>query len=116
MPFTIRALIVGTALVFTTGMAAAPRPAIDGTVLLDHIKELSSDRFEGRAPGSKGEELTVKYLEEQLKQLGLKPGNTDGTYVQKVPLVGITATNTRPLTLTKGSQRQTFKWADDVVA
>ena len=51
---------------------------------------LSSDEFEGRAPGTKGEELTVKYLEDEFKKLGLQPGNPDGTYVQKVPLVGIT--------------------------
>ena len=63
---------------------------------------LSSDEFEGRAPGTKGEELTVKYLEDEFKKLGLKPGNTDGTYIQKVPLVGITATPTQPLTITQG--------------
>ena len=51
---------------------------------------LSSDEFEGRAPGTKGEELTVNYLVDQFKKAGLKPGNTDGTYMQKVPLVGIT--------------------------
>ena len=44
----------------------------------------------GARPGTKGEELTVKYLEDEFRKLGLKPGNTDGTYVQKVPLVGIT--------------------------
>ena len=36
------------------------------------------------------EELTVAYITEQFRKLGLKPGNTDGTFVQKVPLVGIT--------------------------
>ena len=53
-------------------------------------KTLSSDEFEGRGPGTKGEELTVAYLIDQFKKIGLKPGNTDGTYIQKVPLVGIT--------------------------
>src|SRR5215510_2567490 len=58
--------------------------------LLEHIKTLASDEFEGRAPGTKGEELTVNYLSEQFKRLGLKPGNPDGSYTQKVPLVGYT--------------------------
>jgi Zn-dependent M28 family amino/carboxypeptidase len=58
--------------------------------LLGHIRVLASDEFEGRAPASKGEELTVSYITEQFRKLGLKPGNPDGTYVQKVPLVGIT--------------------------
>jgi len=59
--------------------------------LLRHVKILASDEFEGRAPGTKGEELTVNYLVEQFKQFGLKAGNSDGTYIQKVPLVGITS-------------------------
>jgi Zn-dependent M28 family amino/carboxypeptidase len=58
--------------------------------LLRHIETLASDEFEGRAPGTKGEELTVNYLTEQFKRLGLKPGNPDGSYAQKVPLVGYT--------------------------
>ncbi len=49
------------------------------------------DEFEGRAPGSAGEERTVKYLTEQFQKLGLKPGNPDGTFVQEVPLVGFQA-------------------------
>ena len=57
--------------------------------LLGHIKILGSDKFEGRAPGSKGEEESVNYIIEQFKQLGLKPGNPDGTYFQEVPLAGI---------------------------
>ena len=91
-------------------------PSIDQQQILQHIKTLASDEFEGRAPGSKGEDLTAKYLTEQFKQLGLKPGNPDGTYVQKVPLVGITAKETTPLTIAKGAQKQTFKWRDEVVA
>jgi Zn-dependent M28 family amino/carboxypeptidase len=62
--------------------------AISGANLLGHIKTLASDEFEGRAPGTKGEDLTVKYLTDQFKGLGLKPGNPDGSYVQKVGLVG----------------------------
>jgi len=58
--------------------------------LLNHVRVLASDEFEGRAPGTPGEEKTVSYLIEQFRALGLQPGNPDGTYVQKVPLVGIT--------------------------
>ena len=70
------------------------RPALDSVSaddLLRHIKVLASDEFEGRGPGTRGEELTVKYLTEQARRLGLKPGNPDGTYVQKVPLMGLKA-------------------------
>src|SRR5262244_963153 len=73
--------------------SAEIKPALDSVTsddLLRHIKTLASDEFEGRAPGTKGEELTVKYLTDQFKRMGLKPGNPDGSYAQKVPLIGYT--------------------------
>jgi Zn-dependent M28 family amino/carboxypeptidase len=90
-------------------------PDVDTDALMAHVKVLSSDEFEGRAPGTKGEDLTVAYLTEQFREIGLKPGNTDGTYVQKVPLVGITAAPA-PLVISKGARQLTLKWRDDVVA
>jgi Zn-dependent M28 family amino/carboxypeptidase len=68
--------------------------SIKSDELLAHIKTLASDEFEGRAPATPGEEKTVNYLIEQFKKLGLKPGNPDGTYIQKVPLAGFTPTPT----------------------
>lgn len=97
-------------------VAMSALPAIEPQAILDHIKVLSSDKFEGRAPGTKGEDLSVDYLVDQFKQLGLQPGNPDGTYIQKVPLVGITASQTRPLTFTKPGRALGLKWADEVVA
>src|SRR5436190_244036 len=96
-------------------VAIGQLPAIDLDALLTHVKTLSSDEFEGRAPGTKGEELSVTYLADQFKKVGLKPGNTDGTYFQKVPLVGITAAPA-PLVFKKGAEQHTLKWKDDVVA
>jgi Zn-dependent M28 family amino/carboxypeptidase len=96
-------------------VAIGQLPSIDGNGLLTHTKVLSSDEYEGRAPGTKGEELTVKYLSEQFKNAGLEPGNGDGTYVQNVPLVGITPTPA-PLVIQKGTEKHTLKWKDDVVA
>src|SRR5688500_7039963 len=89
---------------------------IDQNAILERIKVLASDEYEGRAPGTKGEDLTVRYLVDEAKKLGLQPGNPDGTYVQKVPLVGITGAEARPLTVTKGAQKRSFKWSDEVVA
>src|SRR5262245_32360632 len=65
--------------------------SIPGEGLLRHINVLASDEYEGRAPGTKGEELTVTYLTDPFTKLGLKPGNPDGTFVQKVPLLGFKA-------------------------
>ncbi|HVF72049.1 MAG TPA: M28 family peptidase [Chthoniobacterales bacterium] len=82
--------------------------------LLKHIKVLASDEYEGRAPGSKGEELSVKYIEQQFKALGLKPGNPNGTYIQDVPLAGI-VTQPRASFLV-GDQKTELKFPDDYVA
>jgi Zn-dependent M28 family amino/carboxypeptidase len=85
----------------TPATSADLKPALDSITsddLLRHTKTLASDEYEGRAPGTKGEELTVNYLSEQFKAFGLKPGNPDGTYVQKVPLVGYTPQSTASFT------------------
>jgi len=63
---------------------------IDVETLMAEIEVLSSDEFGGRAPGSPGEVLTIEYLTEQFASLGLEPGNPAGSWVQGVPLVGIT--------------------------
>jgi Zn-dependent M28 family amino/carboxypeptidase len=75
------------------GFAASPQEALTSITtndLLTHIRVLASDEFEGRAPGTAGEDRTIEYLVKEFKGMGLRPGNTDGTYFQNVPLVGIT--------------------------
>src|SRR5271157_3320504 len=62
---------------------------INADSLMAEIKTLSSDEFEGRKPGSEGEKKTLAYLQQQFQEMGLKPGNPDGTWLQKVPLAGI---------------------------
>jgi Zn-dependent M28 family amino/carboxypeptidase len=94
----------------------AKLPKVAPARILDRIKVLASDELEGRAPGTPGEDRTVAYLETEFKKLGLKPGNTDGTYIQKVPLVGITAAPVKPLTISKGGTTQVVKWRDEMVA
>ena len=83
--------------------------------LLGHIKVLASDEFEGRAPGTPGEERTVAYLTDQFRKLGLKPGNPDGTYVQEVPLVGFQARE-KSGAFRVGDEVIDLKFPDDWVA
>lgn len=90
--------------------------AIDTATLMRHIRVLANDSLMGRQPGSAGEEKTVAYLVEQFKAIGAAPGNTDGTYIQKVPLVGITVTNSPSMTFSKDGQTRSLKWRDDFVA
>jgi Zn-dependent M28 family amino/carboxypeptidase len=98
------------------GAGATTVPHISGQAVIEHVKVLASDEYEGRAPGTKGEELTVAYITEQFKKAGLKPGNPDGTYRQQVPLVAITPDPGAVLTFKKGAKRQTLKFRDDMVA
>lgn len=77
--------------------ATVAAAAITAEGLQRHIEVLAADDFEGRMPGSAGEEKTVVYLSEQFRALGLKPGNPDGSYLQQVPLVGISSQATLDL-------------------
>jgi Zn-dependent M28 family amino/carboxypeptidase len=93
------------------------QPALEAITpdgLLAHIKVLASDDFEGRAPGTKGEELSVNYISDQFKKIGLKPGNPDGTYTQEVPLAGIKSEPRMSFTI--GDKTIDLKYPDDFVA
>ena len=93
------------------------QPALEAITpdgLLAHIKVLASDEFEGRAPGTKGEELSVKYITDQFKKIGLKPGNPDGTYTQEVPLAGIKGEPKMSFAI--GDKITELKYPDDFVA
>src|SRR5437867_4545317 len=101
----------------TDELAERLQPALEAITpdgLLAHIKILASDEFEGRAPGTKGEELSVRYIADQFKQIGLKPGNPDGSYVQEVPIAGI---KSEPrMSFPAGDKTTELKYPDDFVA
>jgi len=88
--------------------------AITSEGMLGHIRTLASDAYEGRAPGTPGEDSTVAYLTAQFKSLGLAPGNPDGSYVQNVELVGYTGTSTA--TVRVGRENLTMRPLQDFVA
>ncbi|MHC5537113.1 M28 family metallopeptidase [Singulisphaera rosea] len=105
-----------------TLIAAAPedvrKPALEsikGDEVLGHIKVLASDEYEGRAPGSPGEDRTVGYLTDQFRSMGLKPGNPDGTFVQQVPLVGFQA-ESKSASFRAGAMTIDMKFPEDWVA
>jgi Zn-dependent M28 family amino/carboxypeptidase len=82
--------------------------------LLRHIEVLSSDDFEGRSPGTRGEALTVDYIAREFKALGLQAGNADGTWMQKVPLVEYVS---KPaLSVTRGPKVTELQTPRDFVA
>lgn len=111
-------VLAGT-LVACSKAPSAPDAALQSfraEALQQHIRTLASDEYAGRLPGTRGEELTVRYLEEQFRQMGLQPGNPDGTYVQKVPLVGITPDPSMKLTVYRPGSSADLKFGTDFVA
>jgi Zn-dependent M28 family amino/carboxypeptidase len=78
-------------------MAGVPLPAkkakspvaIDGERIRARVKYLSSEELEGRGMGQKGGDLAADYIGIQLESYGLKPAGDDGTFFQKVPMVGV---------------------------
>jgi Zn-dependent M28 family amino/carboxypeptidase len=101
-----------------SGPPAQAAPRMSSVRLMDVIKVLSSDEFEGRAPATKGEELTTAYIEKKFKALGLAPGNPDGSYFQEVPMVGIAADPNAQLVFTdETTEKQlTLRYGEDFVA
>ena len=87
---------------------------IDQATMVDITRELSSDAFGGRMPGTEGEELTVALLTERFEAAGLKPGNGD-SWVQEVPLVEITGKDFAPLTVAGDGVDLSFDFARDWV-
>ena len=79
------------------------------------VKTLSSDEFGGRAPASPGEELTVNFLVDAFKSLGLQGAN-NGDYVQAVPLSLVMVNNDPALTIQGGfSEPMSLAYGDDQI-
>jgi hypothetical protein len=110
------ALALGAPAVVAGADATAAAGKIGEASYLGHVKRLASDEFEGRAPATKGETLTVNYLVENFRKLGLAPGNPDGTYVQKVPLVSYRVDPSARLEVAGAAGSVSMKFADDYVA
>nr|MBI1230026.1 M20/M25/M40 family metallo-hydrolase [Cytophagales bacterium] len=111
--FVVQAIIVPI-LIFSCNKAPLDVDLIDKSALEKHITTLASDAFLGRMPFTEGEEKTVTYLIEQLKNVGLEPGN-NGQYVQEVPLAEITTTTAKQLTISNGEKEMIFEGLKDFV-
>ncbi|WP_423186203.1 M28 family metallopeptidase [Alishewanella sp. d11] len=99
---------------------AAPATLVDTEFnprLAEYIKTLSDDKFQGRAPATKGEELTVAYLEDNFRRIGLK-GIDGDSYKQPVALVQIDPKQVSAMTLTGGTEQlpKSLTYRDDMIA
>ena len=94
-------LILAAALL-SAALAADTASPISPARMSAIAKTLSSDAFEGRAPGTPGEAKTVAYLIDQFRSLGLKPAGDNGAWVQAVPLIHNVADQPRRLEILVG--------------
>ena len=80
-----------TSLLATACYAGEPdrAPDVSAARIKAHVAYLSSDRLEGRGPGTRGEFLATEYLADEFKKAGLKPIGERGTYFQPVPLMRV---------------------------
>jgi Zn-dependent M28 family amino/carboxypeptidase len=82
-----------------------------------HVRFLSHDLLEGRGTGQRGGDIAAEYIATQFALYGLKPAGDNGTYLQKVPLVGITPSPETTFSLVPASgSRMTLKVLDDYVS
>src|SRR5690606_11083806 len=87
---TVACAAVASAALLTACGGSADRPSggqpaeISAAEIDAHIQFLASDLLEGRAPATRGGELTELYLASRLKSYGLEPG-FNGSYFQPVP-------------------------------
>ncbi len=103
------------ALVAGISVAQAAVPAFSEAAYRKHIEVLSSDAFEGRAPGTPGEQKTLAYIEEQFKAAGLQPGNGK-SFLQPVPVMEIKPHADEVMQLTgDGGKALSLRSLDDLV-
>src|SRR3984957_2060041 len=91
-----------------------PSTDIDEAVYRDHVRVLASDDFEGRKPGTPGEEKTVAYLVEQFRKLGWKRGKGE-SFLQPVAMLESAAAADASLAISGAGATLTLTYGKDMV-
>src|SRR5271166_1520814 len=93
---------VATAVPSVAGLPAAAEQAmaaVDPEKIRAQVKFLASDLLEGRGTGARGADIAAEYIATQFALYGLKSAGDNGTYMQKVPMVGIATQDDTTFTL-----------------
>jgi Zn-dependent M28 family amino/carboxypeptidase len=107
-------------MLFLVAMAAtlsAQMTEVSGDRIRAHVKFLSSDLLEGRGVGARGGEIASEYIAAQFALIGARPFGDNGTYFQKVSLLGVEPQPSSQLSLVSNNGKTTvgFQWLDDFV-
>ena len=116
MPVTLRhrRVVAALLLVVPATVDAQARSGITEAEIDGHLRFLSSDLLEGRAPGTRGGRLTAEYLAAQLRAYGVEPG-VNGSYFQPVPIDVMTTQPGSARAAASGKATATLRQPDDVV-
>src|SRR5271166_6187599 len=99
------------------GAAFAAMQTINPEHIRWHVRFLSHDLLEGRGTGQRGGDIAAEYMATQFAEYGLKPAGDNGSYMQKVPLVGITTLPETEFSLVpKQGETMNLKPLDEYVA
>jgi Zn-dependent M28 family amino/carboxypeptidase len=94
--------------------AAQARPRITTAEIDGHLRFLSSDLLEGRAPATRGGRLASEYIASQLRAAGVEPG-VNGSYFQPVPIDIVNADPASIVATASGRSTAALRYPDDVV-
>ena len=116
MPPTLRhrRLVAALLLAIPAAVDAQARSGITAAEIDGHLRFLSSDLLEGRAPGTRGGRLTAEYLAAQLRAFGVEPG-VNGSYFQQVPIDVMATQPGSARAAASGRATATLRQPDDVV-
>jgi hypothetical protein len=91
------------------------RQLIDAKELQDWLTYFSSDELEGRAIFSEGLGLAAAYIAGQLKSWGVRPAGDNGSYFQRVRVLGVKSTNKSTITVETHGEKRAFKNGEGIV-
>ena len=112
------AILIAPILLLTfSPLAAQPQsapPRISTARMSTITRVLASDPFQGRAPGTPGEEKTIAYLIEQFKAAGLQPAGEEGGWTQKVPMIHTKIEAPANVVIDQAGQTLPLHFPDDI--
>jgi hypothetical protein len=86
---------------------------LDSVSVRNHLMVISHDSLEGRAPGTAGEQRTIRYIKDVFEKAGLEPA-FGGSFTQDVPLIATKVTGTPTLSFThENGTRQELTFVND---
>jgi Zn-dependent M28 family amino/carboxypeptidase len=110
----IKAFAALLSLVLVGAAPLPPSPHVSTERMSDIARVLASDEFQGRAPGTAGEEKTIPSLIEQFKAAGLEPAGENGGWTQTVPMIRTQLNAPVKLSVSQAGQTLPLRFPDDV--